>query len=96
MTKNSLPGSENAENRDDAKDGKDAKDTIMPFSLGSLKEELEEIKGWLVTKKDENSTIDSSVFAEECAELGLDVHRTITILLKDGQIFGVPQIGGGE
>ena len=84
---------QNPENRDDVKDGKGAKDTVNPSSLGSLKEELEEIKGWLVKKKDENSTIDSSAFADMCAELGLNVNQTITILLNDGQIFEVPLIG---
>ena len=65
----------------------------MPSSLGSIREDLEKIKDWLITNKDENGTIDSSALAEKCAEMGLDVHQTINILLKDGQIFEVPLIG---
>ena len=89
----SVSAQEIGEPREGTEDGKDAKVTIMPSSLGSIREDLEKIKGWLVTKKDENSTIDSSAFAGECAELGLDVPKTINILLKDGQIFEVPLIG---
>jgi putative DNA primase/helicase len=61
--------------------------------LGSLQEKLEEIKNWLVANKDKDSLVDSQALAEKCGQLGLDVQKTVRILLDDYQIFEVPQMG---
>ena len=73
-------------------DDKDAKDTIISSSSWN-RENLGKIKDCLLKEKDENCTIDSSILAEKCKELSLDIHQTIKILLEDGQIFAIPQIG---
>jgi hypothetical protein len=86
----SVPVQDSEETKDGAEDGKDA---IMPSSLGSLKEKLEEIKVWLVTNKDEKGCIDSLALAEKCKQLSFDVQKAIKILLEDSQIFEVPQMG---
>ena len=59
----------------------------------TLKEQLEEIKSWLLANKDQNSLVDSQALASKCRELGLDMEKTVKILLDDYQIFEVPQIG---
>ena len=74
-------------------DGTDASDAIITSSLSSLKERLEQIKVWLVTDKDKEGLVDSEALASKCTQLGLDVQKTVKILLEDYQIFAVPKVG---
>jgi phage/plasmid-associated DNA primase len=59
----------------------------------SLVEKLEEIKAWLVANRDSEGFVDSAALALKCSELGLDVQKTVKLLLGDSQIFQVPVIG---
>ena len=59
----------------------------------SLEEKLEEIKAWLMANRDSEGLVDSAALALKCAELGLDVQKTVKILVDDGQIFEVPAMG---
>jgi len=61
--------------------------------LSSLREKLEEIRAWLLANKDSEGLVDSAALALKCAELGLDVQKTVQLLLDDGQIFEVPAMG---
>ncbi|MBT0160980.1 hypothetical protein G4O51_13465 [Candidatus Bathyarchaeota archaeon A05DMB-2] len=65
----------------------------LASSQRSLQEKLEEIKAWLVANKNSEGLVDSGALALKCAELGLDVQKTVKILLDDSQIFEVPAIG---
>jgi len=59
----------------------------------SFGEKLGEVKTWLMENKDAEGLVDASALAEKCAQLGLDVAKTVNILRDDYQIFEVPQIG---
>ena len=78
-----------------ALDSIDSLDTAvhkLPPSSG-LREKLEEIKAWLVANKTSEGLVDSAALAVKCAELGLDVQKTVKLLVDDGQIFAVPAMG---
>jgi phage/plasmid-associated DNA primase len=64
----------------------------LPPSSG-LREKLEEIEAWLVANRDSEGLVDSAALALKCAELGLDVQKTVKLLVDDGQIFAVPAMG---
>jgi hypothetical protein len=86
----SVPSDASEEQKGDESDGSDA---IVTSSLGSFKEKLEEVKTWLVESKDANSQVDSEALAKKCVELGLDVQKTVKVLLGEYQIFEVPTMG---
>ena len=59
----------------------------------SFGEKLTEIKNWLVQNKDAEGLVSCEVLAEKIKQLGLDVTKTVRILLDDYQIFEVPAMG---
>lgn len=62
-------------------------------SPSSLQERLEEVKAWLVANRDSEGLVGSAALALKCAELGLDVQKTVQLLVDDCQIFEVPAMG---
>lgn len=77
----------------DTIDSLDSESHKLTSSPSSLKEKLEKVKNWLIRNKDSDSLVDSEALARKCIELGLDVQDAIKILLDDGQIFAVPNVG---
>jgi putative DNA primase/helicase len=77
----------------DRVDDQDHESHKLASFQSSFQEKLGEIKDWLVTNKDKEGMVDSQIFADKCKQSGLDVQKTVKILIDEYQIFEVPTVG---